>query len=281
MGMVQLLEEGHVIDENMNVDYLLLAAPDELTAKVISGEVQIATVPANMAAILYNKTEQGIQAASINTLGNLFVLTNGADIQKIEDLAGQKIYISGQGATPEYATRYLLDKAGIADDVEIEFISEHSELATLLMAGEAQIAVLPEPFVSTVTLKSEEVTVALNLKEVWEELSPDSMLAMTCLIVNKEFAKANPEAVEKFLKAYEGSINYVNTNQDEAAQKMAELEIIGSAEIAKSAIPNCAIVYLDAHENKDALDKYFDVLFEFNPAAVGGSLPDEAFYYQK
>ena len=188
MGMAKMLEEGYVMDKNIETNVLIAAAPDELTAKVISGEVQIAAVPTNMAAVLYNKTKGEVQIAAVNALGNLFVLTNGVEINEFSDLAGKTITTIGQGATPEYALNFMLDKAGIKDKVVINYMAEPSELATMVAGGTVDVAVLPEPFVSVVTMKDANIKNALNLNEEWNKLNDNQIMAMGCIVVNKKFA---------------------------------------------------------------------------------------------
>ncbi|NMC56640.1 MAG: ABC transporter substrate-binding protein [Eubacteriaceae bacterium] len=281
MGMAKMLQDNYVIDKNITANVTISSAPDEVAAKLIKGEIDIAAVPTNLAATLYNKTGGKIQIAAINTLGNLFVLTNGEDIKSLSDLAGKTVYISGQGATPEYVVDYILDKAGIKDKVKIVFATEHSELATLIASGKASIAVLPEPFVSTVTAKNTNVKIAINLNDEWNKVSGGNAMAMGCIVVNKAFAEKNKAAVNEFLKQYEESVNFVNKSTDEAAAIIASKGILASAELAKKAIPTSAIVYKDAYTDKTEITSFLTLLYNYNPASIGGKLPNEDFYYQK
>lgn len=281
MGMAKMLQDNYVIDKNITANITISSAPDEVAAKLIKGEIDIAAVPTNLASTLYNKTGGKIQIAAINTLGNLFVLTNGEDINSLSDLAGKTVYISGQGATPEYVVNYILDKAGIKDKVKIVFATEHSELATLIASGKANIAILPEPFVSTVTAKNANVKIAINLNDEWNKVSGGNAMAMGCIVVNKAYAEKNKAAVNEFLKQYEESVNFVNKNTDEAAAIIANKGIIANAALAKKAIPTSAIVYKDAFANKAEITSFLTLLYNYNPASIGGALPNEDFYYQK
>ncbi len=281
MGMAKMLQDGYVIDKNITANTTISSAPDEVAAKLIKGEIDIAAVPTNLASTLYNKTGGKIQIAAVNTLGNLYVLTNGEDINSLSDLKGKTVYSSGQGSTPEYAVNYILDKAGIKDEVTIKFASEHSELATLIASGKASIAIMPEPFVSTVTAKNTNIKIALNLNDEWNKVSEGNAMVMGCIVVNKAFAENNKAAVDEFLKQYEESVEFVNKNMDDAAKIIADKGIIPSAELAKKAIPTSAIVYKDAYENKTEITSFLTLLYNYNPASIGGALPNEDFYYQK
>lgn len=281
MGMAKMLEEGYVIDENITSNVIISSAPDEVVAKVINGEVDIAAVPTNLAATLYNKTNGNVQIAAVNTLGNLYILTNGVTITQLSDLEGKTIYSSGQGATPEYVLDYILDKAGLKDKVKVVFATEHSELATLIASGKVSIALLPEPFVSTVTSKNENVKIAIDLNDEWNKVTENQEMPMGCLIVNKTFAEENKAAVNEFLKQYEASVEFVNTDIEAAAEIIAQQGILASAELAQKAIPNSAIVYKDAYANKDEINSFLNLLYSYNPSSIGGALPNEDFYYQK
>lgn len=281
MGMAKMLEEGYVLDKNIETEVLIAAAPDELTAKLISGEVQIAAVPTNLAAVLYNKTKGEVQIAAVNALGNLFVVTNGVEIKEFADLAGKTITTVGQGATPEYALNYMLDKAGIKDKVKINYIAEPSELATMVAGGAVGVAVLPEPFVSVVTMKDINIQSVLNLNDEWNKLNNNQMMAMGCIVVNKKFAEENKAAVNKFLTEYEKSVAFVNKDTAAAAKIIESRGILANAAVAEKAIPNSAIVYKDATANKEAINAYLKILYTYNPASVGGALPDDDFYYKK
>jgi len=281
MGAAQMLTDDYVIDKNITTNITIASAPDEIAAKMIKGEIDIAAIPVNLAATLYNKTNGNIQIASIVALGNLFVLTNGADITDLSDLAGKTVYISGQGATPEYVFSYLLDKAGIKDKIDIKFATEHSELATLLASGKANIAVLPEPFVSIVTTKNADVKIALNLNDEWEKVSDNKIMTMGAIAINKTFAEENKAAVNAFLDKFKESVDFVNNDTDAAAAIIEQKGIMASAVLAKKAIPNSAIVYKDAIENKADVDSFLNILYESNSASIGGKLPNEDFYYQK
>ncbi len=275
MGMAKLMEDGYQI--------ALASAPDDVTAEVIKGAVDIAAVPVNLAAVLYKKTGGEVQIAAVNTLGVLHILENGNTINSIADLKGKTIYATGQGTTPEYALRYVLSKNGIDPDkdVTIEFLSEHAELATKMVSGDVTIGLLPEPNVTSVLKGNESVRDAIDLSAEWDKVAgSESKLTMGCIVVNKKFAQEHKEELDLFLAQYEASVNYVNNNIDEAAELIAKYEIVPSAAVAKSAIPKCNITFIAGEEMKTAAGGFLKVLCDANPASVGGELPDDNFYYK-
>lgn len=285
MGMAKLMEDASVESaQGDHYEFSLAAAPDEITAQVVNGSVDIAAVPTNLASVLYQKTEGQIQVAALNTLGVLYLLENGESIQSVADLKGKTIGATGQGSTPEYVLDYILTKNGLdpEKDVTIVWKGEHSELAALMSAGEVEIGMLPEPNVTAVLSANSGVRSALNLTEEWNKVAgEDSTLTMGCIVVQKKFAEEHKDALNRFLKAYSESVEYVNTNLDEASQLVEKHGILPKAAVAKKAIPNCNITYVDGAPMKTSLSGFLKVLFDANPASIGGAMPDDAFYYAK
>ena len=287
MGMVEFMSQadtGELTDNNYH--FSITAATDEVSAALAQGTTDLAAVPANLASVLYNNTEGGVQVLAINTLGVLYIVESGDTVHSVEDLRGKTIYASGKGNTPEYALNYVLTQNGIdpASDVTIEWKSEQAECLSALMAEENTIAMLPQPFVTTAQTKSENIRVALDLTEEWDEIQAESdapSTLVTGVVVGRtEFVAEHPEAVSAFLEHYRASVEYVNANVDEAAQLVGQYEIV-AAEVAQKALPECNIVFIEGVEMKDSLSGYLSVLFEQNPKSVGGALPDDAFYYSR
>ncbi|HEX3039164.1 MAG TPA: ABC transporter substrate-binding protein [Caproiciproducens sp.] len=282
LGMLKLMSDSDATSSN-RYEFTLAGAPDEIVSKISTGEIDAAAVPTNLAATLYNKTNGKIQMAAVNTLGVLSVLTNGENIASIKDLKGKTVYSSGQGSTPEYALNYILEQNGleVGKDVKVEYKAEHAELAALVISGKAKIAVLPEPFVTQVTAKNKDVKIALDITKEWNKAAGDkSVLTMGCLIVRKDFAEKNREAFNKFLEEYKASSEFTNSNIEQAAALSEKYGIMPAA-VAKKAIPNCNIVYMDGSEMKAKIPDFLNVLYKANPKSVGGKLPGDDFYYEK
>jgi NitT/TauT family transport system substrate-binding protein len=285
MGLVKLMDDQDQGKTQNNYSFILSGTPDDIVAKITSGEADIAAVPVNLAPTLYNKTSGNVKLLAINTLGVLYVVENGNTVKTLADLKGKTLYASGQAATPEYALNYILSKNGIkpGTDVTIEYKADHSELASLVMADKADLAVLPEPFVTTVTGKDKDVHVALDLTKEWQGIKDNngSSLIMGVMIVRKDFADKNPEALSIFMDEYKASTEYVNANARDASVLVEKYGIMASAALAEKAIPNCNIVYIDGQEMKDQIAPFYQILFDMNPKSIGGALPDDAFYYIK
>lgn len=276
MGIVKLMED------NKNNTYEIYGTADEAVAKITKGETDIALVPANVASVLYNKTGGKVQVAGINTLGVLYVVENGNTINSVADLKGKTIISTGKGTTPEYALNYVLAKNGIdpSKDVTIEFKSEAAEASAAMAANRGSVAVLPQPYVSTVLAKNQDMRMALDLTAEWDKVSEDSSMVTGVVLVRKEAVDTKKAELDKFLAEYKTSVDFVNNNVEEGARLVAGVGI-ANEEVAKAAIPYCNIVLIEGDEMKAKLGGYLKALFDQNAASVGGTLPDEAFYYSK
>ena len=277
MGLVEMME-------NSDYNFSIVASVDEVSPKLLQGETDIAAIPANLASVLYNKTEGEIQVLAINTLGVLYIVENGETIQSAADLKGKIIYASGKGATPEYALTYILSSNGInpETDVTIEWKSEHSECVAALASQENSVAMLPQPFVTTAQAKNSQIRTALDLTKEWDALQKDgeqkSSMITGVVVARKKFAEENPEEIQEFLKEYHTSVDYVNENVKDAAQLIEKYDIVPAA-VAEKALPACNIVCIDGEEMKEKLSGYLEVLNAQNPQAVGGEIPENDFYY--
>jgi len=279
-----------LVSETDKYDITVYQAPDEVLAKVLKGEVDVAAVPSNVASVLYNKTEGGIQAAAIQTGGILYLMEHpaegedavtGGSSADLASLAGRTIYASGQGGIPEYVLRQLLTNAGLDPDkdVTIQWMSSHSDTASSMMTEPGSVALLPEPFVTTVKAKNEAMAVIFDLNELWKEAYDDT-LPMGVLVVQKSFMEERAADWDVLKADMAEAAEWINGNPAEAAAVIVEVGIGNDAAVMEQAIPNCNICFITGGEMKAALENLYGVLAELQPAAIGGALPDEGFYLQ-
>ena len=282
MGMVKLMSDAEAGETHQDYRVTMYGAADEVVPLLVKGDIDLAAIPANLAANLYNQTEGKVQVAAINTLGVLYVVTTRDDVKSVEDLKGKTVYSTGKGTTPEYVLNYILKENGIdpEKDLTVEYKSEATEVAAALQAAdEGAIAVLPQPYVTAAQSQIEGLNVALNLTEEWNKVSTDSDLVTGVLVASTEFIEQNEAAFEEFLKDYQVSIEWVNSNTADAAELVANYGIVAKAPLAQKALPACNITYVDGAEMKTKLSGYLQVLFDQNPKAVGGAMPGDDFYY--
>ena len=282
MGLVKLMKDSESGETTGNgYTFTLAGSADEVTPALLKGELDMACVPANLAAVLYNKTEGEIEVLAVNTLGVLYIVENGESVHSMADLKGKTIVAAGKGSTPEYALRYLLTENGIDpdNDVTIDWKSEHSECVAALASGQASVALLPQPFVTVAQSKIEGLRMALDLTKLSGMRSITVRALITGVIVaRRAVVEENPAAVNEFLKEYAASVDYVNANTADAAALIGEYGIVDAA-VAEKALPYCNIVCLTGADLLEALPGYLEVLYNASPAAVGGEMPDNSFYF--
>jgi len=290
MGLVHLMSEaqaGTAGPDAADPDYqvTMYASPDEVVPKVAQGEVDVALVPANLAAVLYHRTaedpEAAVQVLAANTLGMLEVLEAGETIDDVADLAGRTIYSTGKGASPELVLEHILSENGIdpETDVIVEYRSEPTEVAGVLTTTPGAVGVLPQPFVTVLQAQHPEIRTALDLNDAWNEVSPDSEMVTGVAIVRRAFAQEHPQAVADFLADYEASTAFTTDHPDQAAPLIVAAGIVPSEAVAVAAIPRSHIVFIDGAELRTVLGGYLEVLAAGDPASVGGSVPGDDFYY--
>lgn len=277
IGMVQMIS-----NPGEQWSFTLAGSPDEIVAAIASGSADIAAAPTNLAATLYNRLNGGVEIIALNTLGVLHILERGDSVRSVSDLEGRTIYATGQGATPEYAARYILDRAGV--NASLEFKGEHSELAALAAADEVDLVMLPEPFATSLQTQNPSWRRALDVTELFDEAvsstnHPDATLSMGCVIARREFVEQHPQAVESFLEAHRQSVEFVLANPEEAARLTEETGLMPSAAVVLKALPGTNITFISGPELRGRVEPFFQILFDANPAAVGGAMPGEDFYY--
>lgn len=275
IGMVYLMEKP----EKYQIS--VYQTPDEVAAKVISGELQVAAVPSNLAAVLFNKLEGDVVLLATNTLGTLYIMENGQAITELADLKGKTILASGKGGTPEYILNEILTEAGMdpADDITINWLTSHADVATALAAGDGAIGMLPQPFATVVTEKQASVKVRFDLDEEWQKAT-GAALPMGVLIAGRSFLESRKADLTGFLDEYKASVEKVNADPAAASLLVAKHKVIADAAIAEKAIPFCNIVYVPAQVGKADLVKFFEIISAKNPTSIGGKMPDETFYYE-
>lgn len=262
----------------------LTSSAEEARAAFIAGQTDIVSLPTNLAAVLYNKLpDDGIRMLAVNTLGVLYIVENGETVESLADLAGKKLYATGQGSTPEYVIRWLLKENGLEDQVTLEFIEDHDTLATMLASGLADIGMLPEPKVTASLMKNPDLRVALDVTEEYEKTAQaagiESQMSMGCVLTRQKVIDEHPEVIDAFLSAYAESVETVNTQQSVSAEIMAEKGIIPNAKIALEALPRCHIVMITGDEMKTLIMPFMDMLYASDPKSVGGALPGDDLYF--
>lgn len=282
MGLVQLMDESEKGNAKGTYDFTMVTAADELLGKIASGELDVALIPANMASIIYDKTNHDVSVLDINTLGVLYAVSADDSIKTTADLKGRTVYLTGKGATPDYTLQHVLKANGLTtEDVTLEYKSEAAEVAAVLKEKPDAVGILPQPFVTAAMAQNDTLKMVLDLTKEWDSAGEENggSLVTGVTICRNDVIKDHKEAIETFMAEHKESAEYANTNVSETAALVAAAGIIEKAPVAEKAIPYCSITYIDGDDMKSMLSGYLNVLFDMEPTTVGGSLPADDFYY--
>ena len=279
IGLVSLMDKAEKGESEGNYEFTMDTA-DVFMTSVVAGDLDLVTIPANVASIWCNKLEGAVTVVDVNTLGVLYMLSADDSITSISDLAGKTIVTTGKGNSPEWVLRYLLTANGVSeDDVTIEYASEATEALALLSSGTAQIGLLPQPFVTAAMMQNDKLRIALDLNNEWSAVSEGSALVTGVTVVRNEVLAQNREMVNIFLEEASHGVKQVNEDPAAAAELIVNMGIVAKAPIAEKAIPYCNLVCITGEEMKTMLSGYLETLYNQNDKAVGGAMPADAFYF--
>ncbi len=283
MGMVKLMSDAEAGNTMNKYEFAELSTDaSAFAAPLAQGEIDIAAVPSNLAAALYNNTEGKIEVLAVNNNGVLAVVERGEEITSLADLEGKTVYATGQGAVPEYTIRYLLSERGIDPDVDvtIQWCSDTTEALSYISSDEHAVAILPQPFVTAACAQVEDLSIAIDLNDEWAALDNGSSMVIGVVVVRREFAEAHPVEAAIFMDEYAKSVAYAKEDVEGAAALIERYGIVGSAAIAQKALPGCHLSGVTGEEMKSELEGFLQVLYDQNPQSVGGAMPGEDFYFE-
>lgn len=280
-GAAKMISDAKEEKAELNYKFTVDTNPANIQAGLINGDIDIAALPTNAAAALYKKSNGAIKIAAVNTLGVLYLMTNGESVTSIADLKGKTVYCPANN--PAYIFEAIVEANGleVGKDVTLQTLTEPADVQKALASGEAKIAVIPEPLASAARAAKPELVTALDLTAEWEKVYGENTLMQGCIVVRSKWAEEHPKELEQFLKDYEASIKFTNENPKEASEMIVAAGIFAKAPVAEKAIPKCNVVYIDGKEMATALDVFFNKLYAVNPAAVGGAVPDSNIYLGK
>lgn len=282
LGLLFLMDKANKGETANTYEFRMATGADEILPLMVKGDLDIALIPANVASILYHKTQGGVEVIDINTLGVLYMVSGEDDLTDFTDLKGKTIYLTGKGTTPDYVLQYLLNANGMSvDDVTLEYKSEATEVASVLAEDPTAIGLLPQPFVTAACMQNDAMKVIFDLNEEWNKVqgANGSSMVTGVTVVRKEFLEENEEAVKAFMEEHKASAEAINADPATGAALAVEAQIVAKEPIAQKAIPDCNITYMDKAEMKQALSGYLDVLFHQDSQSIGGGLPESDFYY--
>jgi len=281
-----LYENPPRLDGITAVTFESFASPAALLPKMLKGEIDIGFLPPKVAAKVYSSSNKALVAAAVSGNGTLSLITRDPQDIPLTGLRGKKVAVAGQGATPEYPFRYLLAENGIkagtgSDSVDFDFSVGTPDIAAALISGKVSYAVVPEPFATVAEMKSPDVRRTVDFQKEYEKINgPGTTYPLTLLVVRRAFAQEYPDTVRAFLDAYRNSTSWTLANPRKAGVLVQKHTLGLLAPVVAKAIPSCHFVCTDAVTARPSIEKLLGIFLQFAPESVGGSLPDDGFYFK-
>jgi len=276
-GMANLMDAAAKGEAMQNYAFSVETDASIIVAGLVNGSIDIAALPTNAAATVYNKTQGGVQVIALNTLGVLYLVTDGSvTVESMADLEGMTVYAPAQN--PSFIFQHLCQANGVNVTIDNTY-AQPADLNTAVSAGEVSVAVLPEPLLTVARSQNPDLVVALDLTAEWDKVSPAGSLVQGCVVVRTAFAQEHTDVVATFLEEYGVSIDTMLRDVAGTAAKIEANHIFAKAKVAEKAIPNCNVCFITGGEMETALSEFLDIMYAVAPASVGGAVPGDDFYF--
>lgn len=282
-GMAKLITDANADSTALNYNFSVETDASNVTAALINGSTDIAALPTNAASVVYNKTQGEVQLLALNTLGVLYLVTdNSESITSFADLKGKTVYAPAQNPTFIFSYLCQANNLVVGEDIIIDnTYAQPADLRTAVAAGEVSIAVLPEPMLTIAKSSNDKLVTALDLTEEWDKVSDEGSLVQGCVVVRKDFAEAHPAELAAFLADYEASVNYLSKDDSDIANVIETSGVFAKGAVAAKALPNCNLCFITGEDMKAPMSAFLNVMFNTQPASIGGTIPADDFYYVK
>jgi NitT/TauT family transport system substrate-binding protein len=278
VGMIRLFENPPRAT-GFDIKMEALAQADLMAAKFIAGEAKVGILPPNVAAKIAS-SGKALQVAAVTGTGMLSLLSSDPAVKRIEDLRGKTVEVAGQGATPDYVFRKILLAKGMNPDRDLKlgYSLAYPEIAQSLIAGRVSLALLPEPFATMARTGKPGLTVVGDIQEEWSKTGGAGNYPMTVLVVDADFAAAQPGLIRLILNALKDSVEWVRANPAAAGALVEKHDLGLRAPVVAAAVPRSNYVFIPAQEARPSLEALYRAFLEFSPVSIGGALPKDSFY---
>ena len=276
-GMANLMDASAKGESAQEYSFSVETDASNIVAALANGSVDIAALPTNAAATVYNKTQGKVQVLALNTLGVLYLVSDGSvNITSMADLEGMTVYAPAQN--PAFIFQHIVEANGLTNVTIDTTYAQPADLNAAVASGQVSLAVLPEPMVTVAKAQNPDLVVALDLTEQWDLVSTPGSLVQGCVVVRKAYAEENIAAVAVFLEEYEASISAMTQDVEGTAAKIQEHGIFAKAPVAAKAIPNCNVCFIAGADMMESLSEFLTIMHGVAPASVGGAVPEMDFY---
>lgn len=259
-----------------SADVEIVSGSDPLIAAFTSSSSDIIVAPVNLGAKFYKEMGQYILFKTF-VWGNLYIASKN-EINGLSDLQDKKLTVFGKNSTPDIVVKTILS-SNPSLNVSIEYVSDVTEANTLLLSGAAEYVVSAEPALSKLVLTKN--IHYIDLQAEWSKATNQMSYPQAGIFVNKD--KLNNTTIQNVLNEMLDSVEYTINNPSDAAEIATSVhtsfETLGASVLTHS-IPNCHFALID--NEKTAVVAYLQIMLDLGLGKqMGGSLPDEQFFYSK
>lgn len=281
ISICKLIKEEENIKSSYKTSYTIESNENKLAESLNKKEVDIALVPTDMAAKVYNKNSSYQICASIGQ-GSYYLVTSDPEVRGFNStLINKQIAIAGENSMTDNIVKAILKKNNIDETlVKFKYTNTVPELVKTLTLGEIYTGIVPETSLTSLLYKHSGLRILASTNDAYENTFDISEgYPQFSVIVRKDFAKNNKEYVNKFLSKVKESIEFVNNNPLQAGAYGEELKIPIKPQILSKAIKRCNLKFIEIDKFKQNYEYFFDILYNYNNEAVGGTVPDESIYH--
>ncbi|AHC14018.1 ABC transporter substrate-binding protein [Salinispira pacifica] len=279
VAISRLAAENLPSAEGYELKWDVVTSPDLMGARLVSGEADIAIVPTNLAARLYNQGKD-VRLVGAVVWGILYV-AGTEPAESWEDLRGKEVGIFGRGLTPDLVFRHVLSENGLDPDVDLtlNYFASATEIAPALITGKLSMSLIPEPMLSMVLSRNENASILFDLQQEWADVSRSaSSYPQAVLVAQADFLDEHPDFFQSFVREFSQASLWVNENPQQAGEYSAALMEGTNPQILTAAIPRLKIDFVDAADSRPAIEEYLGVLLQANPDSLSGDIPSDGFY---
>jgi NitT/TauT family transport system substrate-binding protein len=261
IAISKLIADNNKI-ENITLECSIEKTTDLLLSELMKGEADLAIVPSNL-ALQADKKDLGYKVAATIGWGSLYLVST-EEISNISELEGCEVYNTGKGLTPDIVFKNILSKNNVNEEnIDFSYVGAASELAPLLISGQAKYAVVPEPVLSTVMAKNSDIKIILSLNDEWIKANNvENGYPQSTLLIKEEFYNKikDTNAYDKLIEAFNESEKWVIDNPQLAAEKCEELGITVNKDVINESIKNSNLKFTKIEDSKEEYEIYFSTI---------------------
>lgn len=284
MPMAYILDNGLLSEIAEKTELKIWNNPDQLRAMMITGEVDFASVPSNVASLFYNKGVK-LKLVDVSIWGVMYIVSQDVKISSLSDLKGQQIYVPFRGDQPDLVFQTIAKHQGLdpMTDFDVQYVASPLDIVMGLLAGQVKNALLIEPVSSMVIMKGKskgkefrrviDIQKELGKIDGWQDRFPNAGVVALPSILQ------NANAVEVFSKAYEEAVKWTVSHPKEASELAAKYVEGINAEAFEESLKYTQFEAIKSGKVKEEIENMFDAFKALNPKSIGGELPDADFYY--